>query len=237
MRLEQDFLYHPTPGPVGNWEYGFQQKIAGSGEERLFFFCHGNSGNAYQRLPWVGVFGPGQYYIHNYVGFGSRYGVEKPQRTTLIAYALQALRSLPADNLYLVGESLGTGVVCELAATVVPRALVLLTPYSTMTAMAHRFFPVLGPLVLQDRYNTVHYLRQLVKLPCPPQVLIVGGRQDNIIPVSQIEKVRKAGKGTVVWYTGDHQDLFSQREQWQEIIQKLLKVPTPSSRVSNSSQC
>jgi predicted alpha/beta hydrolase family esterase len=225
--VQQRYLYHPTPGPAGNWEYGYQRTVVGDdpdANDRVFFFCHGNMGSAFQRLPWVGVFGAGHYFIHEYAGFGSRYGLDKLQRDVIIARARAALHTLPAGPLYFVGESLGTGVVCELAEEFRPRVLLLLTPYTTMTAMAQRFLPFLGPLLLQDRYNTVHYLRQLQRYEHTPRVLVVAGWEDSIIPRSQARQVAKAGSGTIIWYGGDHEDLFAQKDEWLPLLQQVLSV-------------
>lgn len=220
--LVQRYLYHPVPGPVGNWEYGYHRQVSGEGEERVFFFCHGNAGNATQRLPWVGVFGPGHYYLHEYAGFGARYGQDELRRDRLIARARAAVKTLPAGPLYFIGESLGTGVVCELAGEFRPCGLLLLTPYTTMTAMAHRVIPLFGPLFLTDRYNTVHYLRSLQHLQYPPRTLVVAGWSDSTIPRSQARRVAKAGSGSVVWYSGDHEDLYRLREEWLPLALALI---------------
>ena len=221
-KVTDHYLYHPTPGPTDNWEYGCHRYVEGS--DRVFFFCHGNMGNASQRLHWVGVFGPGHYYLHEYAGFGSRYQKDALRRDVLVNRARAAIRTLPAGPLFFIGESLGTGIVCELAESFRPRGLVLLTPYSTMTAMAHRFFPVMGPLFLPDRYNTVHYLRNLQWYDHPPLVLIVAGLRDTIIPRRQIQQVAKAGQGTIFWYGGDHEDLFARRSEWLSLVREALVV-------------
>ena len=218
--IEQRLLYHPLPGSSGNWEYGHYRQVGTS--NRVFFMCHGNMGNARQRLAWVGIFGEGHYYIHEYAGFGSRYGLDELSRTSLVHRANMALATIHTGPLYLIGESLGTGIVCELATRYYPRGIVLLTPYSTMTAMAHRVIPILGPLLLQDRYNTVHYLRMLQRLPHPPWISVVAGRSDSIIPASQTRQVAKAGTCSVLWYTGDHDDLFRAQVEWLPAVTRLL---------------
>jgi len=222
--LEQRYLYHPVPGAMGNWEYGWYRYVPGKHSDRVFFMCHGNMGNASQRLHWVGVFGAGHYYLHEYAGFGARHGQDELQREVIMKRAAEALKTIRAGPLYFIGESLGTGVVCELAVHYRPIGIFLLTPYSTMTAMAHRFVPLLGPLFLQDRYNTVHYLRQLQRLDHPPRLLVIAGWSDTIIPRSQIKQVAKAGGGSVAWYSGDHEDVFIEREQWLPLLEFFLHL-------------
>lgn len=215
--IERKLLYHPLSSGSGNWEYGYKS-ISGAEPNAQFLILHGNGGNAEQRLLLTGLLGPGYYFFHEYVGYGSLSHLQASKKA-IIERAQEAVLSLVSSiPLYLVGESLGSGVACELAATCeLPnlKGIALLTPYSTMAAMAQRAFPILGPLVLKDRYNCVHHLRDIrVSRGIPLRIAVVAGLQDKIIPAKQSIQVASAGLAKLIYYNGGHNDIYLASEEW-----------------------
>lgn len=120
--------------------------------ERWLVF-HGNAGQALDRMYYVNLLQTGkrgeregvQLCILEYPGYGARTG--KPGEASILEAARQAIAALPADAdappLYLLGESLGSGVACAMAAEfpATVKGVVLTTPYSSLTNVAHRQFP------------------------------------------------------------------------------------------------
>jgi pimeloyl-ACP methyl ester carboxylesterase len=157
-------------------------------------------------------------FIVEYPGYGDREG--SPSLATLEESAKEAFQLLPTNSpVYLVGESLGTGVAAYLAGCF-PRVagLALLAPYNNLTdvAQAHiRIFPVRW--MLCDRFPAEDYLRDYRG----PLAVVVGGR-DTVVP-------QKFGRRLYDGYAGrkrlwefpnsDHDQLmFQPVEVWREIV-------------------
>lgn len=88
---------------------------------------------------------------------------------------------IPPERILVFGESLGTGPSVELAHTKKPGALVLLSPYTSVTANAsaqYPYFPV--GLLLKHRFDNAS---KIAKVTSP--VLILHGVEDNFVPFEQ----------------------------------------------------
>lgn len=97
-------------------------------------------------------------YLLEYPGFGFRDG--SPNEKNLVAAATQALQSIDGDVVVL-GQSLGSGVACELVASNPRnvRGLVLLTPFDNLMSAGkqrYRWFPAW--FLIRDHYNSKQYL-------------------------------------------------------------------------------
>ena len=100
----------------------------------------------------------------------------------------------PGELVYL-GESIGTGVVTELAVDHPPAALVLRSPFTSFADVVQGLYGVpLGPL-LRDRYPL---LDQIASLRVP--VAVVHGSNDSLVPPAQSREVARAARaaGAVV---------------------------------------
>jgi pimeloyl-ACP methyl ester carboxylesterase len=99
-------------------------------------------------------------YILEYPGYEDRSG--KPTEANLFAAASEAFQILPTNKpLYLVGESLGTGVASYLAGTFTNRiaGLVLISPFSSVADVAQYRYPVLPVrLLIEDPFKSQDYL-------------------------------------------------------------------------------
>ncbi|MFV0294759.1 MAG: alpha/beta hydrolase [Hyphomicrobiaceae bacterium] len=96
-----------------------------------------------------------------------------------LAYEHLRAEGIPASNIVVYGESLGSGVAVQLAASEPVGAVVLDAPYTSIVdvaALAYPYLPV-RPLLL-DRYESNRYIGR-VHAP----VLILHGERDTIIPV------------------------------------------------------
>jgi hypothetical protein len=78
---------------------------------------HGNAGCAIDRFHYADTFqalAAMDLYVFEYPGYGGRDG--SPSQSTILRAAEEALKSIPADcEVFLIGESLGTGVAAYLA--------------------------------------------------------------------------------------------------------------------------
>ena len=136
---------------------------------------HGNAGTALDRAYYVdaltrqGV----EVVLLEYPGYGPRTGV--PTLASLTMAALEAVRALAAEGkaVWLVGESLGSGVAARCAAERpdLVRGLLLITPFADLAAVARHHFPFLPGFLLRDRYRPA---RDLGGYQGPVVILVAG---------------------------------------------------------------
>jgi fermentation-respiration switch protein FrsA (DUF1100 family) len=112
---------------------------------------------------------------------------------------------IPPERVIYFGESLGTGVVVELATEHPPGGLVLRSPYVDLAAVGRAHYPFLPVgLLLRDRFPVAD---RLATIDVP--VTIVYGTHDSVIPPEQSRAVAEAVRGPlhVVEVDGaDHND-------------------------------
>jgi pimeloyl-ACP methyl ester carboxylesterase len=135
---------------------------------RLLLF-HGNTGYALHRTPYLDGFQQldggrlWEVYLFEYPGFGARPGALGQEPFTKAGLeAIETLRAADARPIYLLGESLGSGLASVLAQreAVQVAGLFLLTPYARMgDVAAHRFGFLPVRLMLRDPWDNVTALR------------------------------------------------------------------------------
>jgi fermentation-respiration switch protein FrsA (DUF1100 family) len=146
-------------------------------------FLHGNAGamsDRADRLAYYQSRGFGAAFL-SWRGYGGSTG--KPTEAGLIldataAYAFLRDGGIPADQIVLVGESLGTGVAVQIAAQNPVGAVVLEAPYTAAVDIAARAYPwVPVRLLMKDTFLSRTYIPQ-VRAP----LLILHGERDTVIP-------------------------------------------------------
>ncbi len=120
---------------------------------------HGNAGHSLHRQYFARGFEPYfSVYLLEYPGYGSRPG--RPGEDAFVEAARQAVQQLveedPALPVFLLGESIGTGVATRLATMfpdLIPGVL-LVTPFTNLVDVGRLSFPrVLVRAVLRDRFD------------------------------------------------------------------------------------
>ncbi len=164
-------------------------------------------------------------FIVEYPGYADRPG--SPSQKSLFGAADEAFQLLATNGpVYVVGESLGTGVAAYLAGTHPTQVagVVLLAPYNRLTDVAQYHMPLLPVhLLLVDRFPSEDYLNNYHG---PVAVLVAG--QDQVVP-------EKFGRRLYDKYTGakrlwefpgdDHGTImFRLPNVWQQII-TFLQAP------------
>jgi uncharacterized protein len=118
-------------------------------------------------------------FILEYPGYADRAG--SPSQSSLLRAADEAFQMLATNGpVYLVGESLGTGVAAYLAGTHPGKVagVVLISPYNRLTSVAQYHMPVLPVgLLLVDRFPSEDYLRSYHG----PVGMVVDGL-DQVVP-------------------------------------------------------
>jgi len=164
--------------------------------------------------------------LMDYRGFGGNPGAPTEDGLATDARAARAyLLSRddvdPARVVYF-GESLGTAVATRLAAEHAPAALILRSPFATMTEVGQFHYPFLPVRwLLRDRYEAIDAIARVTS-----PVLVIAGERDSIIPLDQSRRLfdaARAPKEMLVIPGADHNDsaLLAGREMIDGIVRFL----------------
>jgi len=123
----------------------------------------------------------------NYRGYGDSAGF--PGERQMVADACQlfdwmaAHRQVDARRIALVGRSLGSGIAIQAAVQRPAAALVLLTPYDSLLALAkRRFRSVPVGWIMRHRFESVKYARQL-----DAPTLVLRAASDDVVPAAHTD--------------------------------------------------
>ena len=191
-------------------------------------FFHGNAGNISHRIDYLLMFRKLGYatLIFDYRGYGNSTGSPSEAGTDRDAAAawrwLTQTRGLRPEEIVYVGESLGAAVASGLAVRHPPRALVLLSTFTSVPDLGAKIYPFI-PVRLISRYsydNRAH-VRQ-IKVP----VLVAHSRQDDIIPFAHGQEIFLAANEPKQFLemSGGHNDGFIfMREDWVGVLAAFLE--------------
>ena len=145
---------------------------------------NGNAGNRSYRAPLGDALAAHGFAVMllDYRGYGGNPG--QPTEAGLRIDALAALAYLEARMedapIVYFGESLGTGVAVELALERPPAALILRSPFTSLTDIGRMHYPFLPVgLLLTDRFPS---LDRIGAIECP--LLVIAGERDRIVSAS-----------------------------------------------------
>lgn len=160
---------------------GHRLKIwqAAPGRTTAVLYFGGNAENVLHSLTELERLYPdSSLYLMNYRGYGGSSGSPSEEALCADAIALYDRVASAHDDIVVMGRSLGTGVAVYLAAERPIRAMVLVTPYESMVALARHYYPLLpvNPL-LKDRFESKLRAPQL-EVP----VLALIAERDEVIP-------------------------------------------------------
>ncbi len=225
--LQRRLMYFPDPDRVSPASFnlpGVKERIIDApdgarliswyappapGQPTILYF-HGNAGNLASRSERVRRYvsrGYGVLFL-SYRSYGGSSG--DPSERANVADAKLAYDSLiedgtDPDDIFVYGESLGSGVAVQLAAENEIGGLVLDAPYTTIVdvaALAYPYLPV-RPFMF-DRYETMRYLPR-VRAP----LLVLHGEADRVIPVDMgraVYAAANAPKEIVTFPRAGHSD-------------------------------
>ena len=196
-------------------------------EADILLFFHGNAGFGAQRGYMVHGFSPRMtVYIMEYPGYGTRAGRPSEQAFyRAAAAAFSALREAhPDQQIFLGGESLGSGVACHLAGRFPDKVagLFLSTPFNHLVDVARYHYPVFPVRwLMRDRYHSAKHLAAYDG----PLALLLAGR-DEVVPARFGHKLADAYAGpTRIWLQEDRShntlDYRPGSTWWQEALDFL----------------
>ncbi len=163
----------------------------------------------------------------NYRGYGESDG--KPSEAALFGDALEVYDALARradvdpERIVLVGRSLGSGVATYVAAERPVAAVVLISPYDSMTALAGRHYPWLPVgLLLKHPFDAASRAPRIRA----PLLAIAGGR-DRIVPLAHSRRLVEAWAGPkrlVELGEADHNDISVDPGYWSPITSFLAET-------------
>ena len=147
--------------------------------------------------------------LFDYRGYGENRGSPSEVGLARDARAARAYVARRADvdpgRLVYFGESLGAAVAVRLATEEPPLALILRSPFSSMTDIGRYHYPFLPVRwLLRDRYPS---LELIANVDCP--VMVIAGDRDGIVPAMHSERLYDAAhqpKRFVLIEGVDHND-------------------------------
>jgi fermentation-respiration switch protein FrsA (DUF1100 family) len=149
-------------------------------------YLHGNGGGLSNRAKKIGYYSDQGFGVLalSYRGYeGSTGSISEAGLVTDAAAAYDWLlaNGLTKDTIVVVGESLGSGVAIQLAASRPVRALALEAPFANavdLGAKAYWFFPV--GLLMKDQYRSTQFIRSIAA-----PLLVQHGGNDEVVPLAQ----------------------------------------------------
>lgn len=193
----------------------------------VILLLHGNAGSIADRIDYLPPFNAMGHAVLlvDYRGYGASTGKPSEAGTYADAQAawhwLTVQRGFKPADIVLVGESLGGAVAAELAARVQPQALVLISVFTSATALGSEIYPWLPVrLISRYRYDTLGHVR---KFSGP--VLVAHSRDDEIVPFAHGERLYAGATGakSLLEMRGGHNDgfLFG-RPEWTAKVEAFL---------------
>ncbi len=171
--------------------------------------CHGNAGNISHRLDLTGaLLSTGvAVFLFDYRGYGRSEGRPSEEGTYRDAQAAHAWlrgKGFRAERILAFGESLGGGVVSELALREPVAGIVLQSAFTSIADIGAELFPWLPVRWLSRIHYDTH--RKLPRLQVP--VLILHSRADNLVRFAHAERNFAAANEPkeFVELTGDHHE-------------------------------
>lgn len=231
---QQDRLIYPAPQVIGPSTGGFEEityttadgldltagyRAAAPGMPTVAYF-HGNGADWVSSVVATDRLVPAGYGV---LAAEYRGNPGNPSETGLYAdghaaLGFLAMHGVAAQDMVLIGNSIGSGVAVQLASEHAPRALILISPFASLRQLAVeklRWLPT--EMLLRSRFENA---QKIAGVDAP--VLILHGDADTLIPVAharQLAAVRQ--DASLIIFPGEGHDL-AWREEAEEAVLAFL---------------
>lgn len=202
------------------------------GGRGIVLFFHGNAGNISHRLDYLLMFNQLGYatLIVDYRGYGRSSGTPSEQGTYRDALAawqwLAHKRNAAPQDIVIAGESLGGAVASWLATQHAPRALLLMSAFTSVPDLAAQLYPLLPVrLIARFSYDNLSNLRRISS-----PLLVAHSRDDEIVPFAHGQALLAAAAGPrqFLEMRGGHNEAFVfAREEWKNAVALFLERHAP----------
>ena|SRR3990167_4209175 len=189
-------------------------------KQPTLLFLHGNAGHIGYRMPLARQFinvGFGVFLLE-YRGYGGNKGL--PTESGLYEDGRTALHFLyqqgvKPEEIVLYGESLGTGVATKLAAENPICAVILQSPFTSLTSLSRYHYPwlIIKPW---DRFDSLARIKQI-----HAPLLVLHGNRDQVVPFTEgltIFNQANEPKKMLQFDNRNHNDLWGVQGFSEEII-------------------
>ncbi|MFH1024818.1 MAG: alpha/beta hydrolase [Planctomycetota bacterium] len=193
-------------------------------------FSHGNAGNISHRLDKLRILhGRGcSVFLYDHRGYGKSEGT--PSESGLYADGegawrwLVETRKIAPGEIVLYGESLGTGVVVDLATKFPAGGIIVESGFSSFRKLAREAYPLLGRIA-SNRFDNLDKIR---KIAVPK--LVIHAERDGLVPIAHAEALFAAArepKAILRLPRGGHNDgfLMSESEYGSGLDKFLSSLP------------
>lgn len=160
----------------------------------VFFFLHGNSGNLKKWFVDLDAFRLANFDVvmFDYRGFGKSTGEiesEEQLHSDVKAVWDHFAAMYEGKRVVISGQSLGTGLAAGLSAQMsaaghTPDLTMLVSPYSSMRALAAELYPWVPMQVLRYPLHTLEHAARLLG-----PVMLIHGDKDELIPIRHSEEL------------------------------------------------
>tara|TARA_A100001011_G_scaffold374901_1_gene435860 strand:- start:3656 stop:4456 length:801 start_codon:yes stop_codon:yes gene_type:complete len=180
-------------------------------KNKTLIFFHGNAGNLSNRVYKLNALNKLNIniLIISWRSFSGNLG--EPTEQNIYADGQKAINWLNSmgvknEDIFLYGESLGTGVAIELGQKNSFNGIILESPYTSMENVAKNYYPWLPiRLLLKDKYKSEEKIKN-IKIP----ILIMHGKKDTIVPFYMGEELFKlANKPKYSYFMDDDDHMMS----------------------------
>lgn len=209
---------------------GGEQKARGT-----VLLFHGNAGNISHRLDYLRMFNRLGYstLALDYRGFGKSTGSPSEEGTYRDATAgwewLTQTRGVKPQGIVIAGESLGGAVASWLAARHTPRALVLMSTFTSIPDIAAKVYPILPVrLISRFSYDSLSLMRE-IKAP----VFVAHSRDDELVPFAHGQALFAAAsepKQFLEMRGGHNSGFIFAQEDWVGAVAAFLERHAPGTR-------
>ena len=186
---------------------------------KTILFFHGNAGSLENRIHKINHFKDLKvnFLLVAWRGFNGNAG--KPSEEGLYEDAKSAIRWLNSNgikenNIILYGESLGTGIVTEVAQYRNFGGIILESPFTSMIDVGKDKYPFLPvKLLLKDKYESNKKMKNINS-----PILVMHGKVDNLVPFHMGKKIFELANEPKYSYFSDNDN------HMMEYNEKLLKA-------------
>ncbi|MBW6478174.1 MAG: alpha/beta hydrolase [Bacteroidales bacterium] len=235
--FQSNFIFFPQPltGTVHTGEFteevrittdddkvlhGWLCKSKTDGPQKLIIYFGGNAEEVSHMIPAASMFEDWAFLLINYPGYGKSEG--RPGQKSFYKAALEiydyavARDDVYAENIVVMGRSIGSGSAVFLAHERDVKAVVLISPFESIRAVARSSMPFLPVnLILRHKFLSKKFASEINS----PMIAFYG-TADQIIPPSHTQKLAAFWKGPsrLVELQGyGHNDIFESKQMWEEI--------------------
>jgi len=186
---------------------------------------HGNAGSACDRALYAQLFSEAGYdfVIVEYAGYGG--DPVAPSHTRIkadVQNVISFLSEQGVSDVTLVGESIGSGVAAYHTTLAPPTKLLLITPFTDLTAVAaQRFWFYPTSLLVENAYDNVGNLGNYLS-----PTHIIHGKEDTLIPYAMGRELYDSLSGDKTFVSIEnvgHNNLFAAPETFKAIEMFLVQ--------------